>query len=205
MLKVKNIFKSFKNNANPILNNISFVAEKSTISAIIGSSGSGKSTLLQIISNINKPCKGKVLLNNINIENVKRTEIGMIFQNHNLLEDITIEENIAIPLLLTNLNSKDIDIKVKEIMNLFQINHIKDLYFNQISGGQSQRVAIARAVINNPKILIADEPTSSLDDKNSEIIMNAFTIARDTLGTTIIFSTHKKDNLLYADNIIKID
>lgn len=204
MLTVKKISKTF-DNYNYIVKDFSCSFSPSTITAIIGESGKGKTTILQMIGNMMPVTQGEVLLNNQNIANISKQEIGFIFQNHNLLKDITVRENIEIPLLLTNMPRKKINARVDEIIETFQIKSIADLYYNQISGGQSQRVAVARAMINNPKILIADEPTSNLDDTNNDIIMKALNIAKDKFKTIIIFSTHKKSNLIYADEIIKIE
>ncbi len=201
-IQIQNLSKTF-DGINYILKDISKNIALNNIVGVVGESGTGKTTFLQILGNIMQPSSGTILVDNVNINSLPASNIGFIFQKHNLLEDISVYENVEIPLLLTNKSPKTIQYEVEQILDLFHISHVKDLYYNQISGGQSQRVAIARAMISHPKILIADEPTSSLDSNNTEIILNAMRIAKKNFNTTIIFSTHKKENLVICDDVIK--
>ena len=162
------------------LNGVSIEIERDTFTAIVGTSGSGKSTLLNIIGGLDNPTSGDVIIKGKNISKIgkkdltvfRRRNIGFIFQEFNLIDNITVGENIAIPLTLSQkLGTKEIREKTVEYAKRLGIEDVVDKYPNECSGGQRQRAAIARALVNNPSIIVADEPTGNLDSKNSHELL----------------------------------
>ena len=203
-IKIKNLSKKYeKNKSIKVLNNISFNFESGKIYSIIGPSGSGKSTLLNLLSLIDNPTSGSIAISNNKIklnndpENdlIRAKKIGIIYQDKNLLPDFTALENVYLPnLLITNEKQKSIDIAKKLIKNLGmsgRINHFP----NELSGGENQRIAIARALINDPEIILADEPTGSLDFDNAKLIFKILFNLKSK-NRIIIFATH---NRYFAD------
>lgn len=196
---VKKIYSQFKNaKETEALKGIDLEVSKGEFVAIMGASGSGKTTLLNILAGIDSCTSGNVFIENNNISNMKkdelarfrRTNIGYIFQDFNLLDSMTIEENIALPLILENLEPKDIREKTKKIMGFLEISDLSEKYAYHISGGQKQRVAIARAVINNPNIIFADEPTGNLDSKSASNVMETLINMNEQLQSTILMVSH---------------
>ena len=179
---------------------------------IMGPSGSGKTTLLNAISTIDPPTKGKVLIEGKNIRKMGEIEIGdfrhqylgFIFQKFNLLENLTVFENIAMPLTIAKLNDKEIEQRVKVIAEKVGIDALLDKYPTECSGGQSQRVAIARALITNPKLIVADEPTGNLDSKNSHEILCLLKELNQKEGVTILMVTHDAMIASYAKRLLFI-
>lgn len=200
LLEVNNIYKSFDGKTN-ILKGISFELNKGDFVTIMGPSGAGKSTFLNCISTLDMPSSGSIFIHEKNlltmstneIANFRYQSLGFIFQNMNLLESMTIFDNIAIPLILDNVDSKIIKEKVLTIANQLDISKLLDKYPSMCSGGELQRAAIARAIINDPEILIADEPTGSLDTANSKTIMKIL-YDLNQKGVSIILVTH--DNIV---------
>ncbi|NMF06679.1 ABC transporter ATP-binding protein [Clostridium beijerinckii] len=193
------------------LNDVSFSVEKGEFVAIIGPSGSGKSTLLHMLGGVDRPTSGKVLVDNTDIYNLdetqlaifRRRQIGLIYQFYNLIPVLNVEENITLPLLLDGhkVDKKQFD-EIIKILNLEKrLNHLP----NQLSGGQQQRVSIGRALINNPAIMLADEPTGNLDSKNSSEIVDLLKIFNKTFNQTLIIITHDERIALQADRIISIE
>lgn len=179
---------------------------------IMGPSGSGKTTLLNILSGLDCITSGKVTIGGKDISKMKkddltlyrRQNIGYIFQDFNLLDSITLKENIALPLILDKKLPKEIDKKVSELMSFFGISDIADKYQYHISGGQKQRVAGARALVNDPVVCFADEPTGNLDSKSSKNIMTMLSEMNEKRGSTILMVTHDAFAASYCKRIIFI-
>tara|TARA_B100000925_G_scaffold138046_1_gene103392 strand:- start:713 stop:1372 length:660 start_codon:yes stop_codon:yes gene_type:complete len=202
MIRLKNISKSY--GSQKILDNISLDVKKGDFISIIGPSGAGKTTLLNIIGTIedfSASDKTELTLNDIDIHNLNDNEIsefrnkniGFIFQFHQLLPELNLEENIFLPSLIGKYSKSKYLKKVKDLANLLGIEKLLKKYPDSISGGERQRVAVARSLINGPKILLADEPTGNLDSKNEQIIMDLFKKLNKELGLTIILVTHNND------------
>ena len=202
MIRLKNISKSY--GSQKILDNISLDVKKGDFISIIGPSGAGKTTLLNIIGTIedfSASDKTELTLNDIDIHNLNDNEIsefrnkniGFIFQFHQLLPELNLEENIFLPSLIGKYSKSEYLKKLKDLAKLLGIEKLLKKYPDSISGGERQRVAVARSLINGPKILLADEPTGNLDSKNEQIIMDLFKKLNKELGLTIILVTHNND------------
>ena len=196
MIKVTNLSHYY--NKDLALKDINLEIKKGEFVSIIGESGSGKSTLLSVLSTLLKPSSGEVVYEDTNYKNIKnidnfrRENIGFIFQFHYLINYLSVKENINLA------NEKASKEEIFELLRLLGIENLIDKYPNEISGGQRQRVAIARAMVNNPKVIFADEPTGNLDSKNSLNVFDLFkTLAKK--GTTIIVATHDKNLALKTD------
>ena len=196
MIKVENLNHYY--NKDLALKDINLEIKKAQFVSIIGESGSGKSTLLSVLSTLLKPTNGEIIYESTNykdiknIDNFRRENIGFIFQFHYLINYLSVRENINLA------NEKATKEEVFELLKLLGIDNLIDKYPNEISGGQRQRVAIARAMINNPKVIFADEPTGNLDSKNSLNVFDLFkTLTKK--GTTVIVATHDKNLALKAD------
>ena len=210
MIELKNISKNFGN--QKILNNISLEVKKGDFVSIIGPSGAGKTTLLNIIGTIESfknSNDSQLKLNENEIKNLndnqlsdfRNKNIGFIFQFHQLLPELNLEENIILPAMIGNIPKKSYSNKANELAKLLGIEGILKKYPDSISGGERQRVAVARALINDPTILLADEPTGNLDSKNEQIIMNFFKKLNTEMGLTIILVTHNKNFAKISDKI----
>lgn len=213
ILKVENLVKKYGKGENEVIavNDVSLSVEKGEFVAIVGSSGSGKSTLLHLIGGVDRPTSGKVYiegkdiysLNSDELAIYRRRNIGIIYQFYNLLPILNVEENITLP---CELDGKKAD--KKKLDELLKILGLEDrrLYLpNELSGGQQQRVAIGRSLINNPAIILADEPTGNLDSKASEEIVNLLKESNKKYKQTIIMVTHNLDIAKEADRIIQIN
>ena len=210
MIELRNISKNF--GKQKILNDISLEIKKGEFVSIIGPSGAGKTTLLNIIGTIesfNNNNNSQLILNENEIKafndnqlsDFRNKNIGFIFQFHQLLPELNLEENIILPAMIGNVPKKSYSNKANELAKLLGIEDILKKYPNSISGGERQRVAVARALINDPTILLADEPTGNLDSKNEQIIMNFFKKLNTEMGLTIILVTHNKDFSKISDKI----
>ena len=214
VLEVKNIEKYYGNKSNltKAIDNISFDVEKGEFVGIMGASGSGKTTLLNCISTIDRVTSGKIVINGKDITTLKgnnlhkfrREELGFIFQDFNLLDTLTCYENIALALTIQRVNPKEIDKRVKKIADKLGIKNILKKYPYQISGGQKQRVASSRAIITNPKLILADEPTGSLDSKSARQLLEIFETLNNNLNATILMVTHDAFTASYAKRILFI-
>lgn len=212
MLELIKISKSY--GPQLILNNISLCIEENNLVSILGPSGSGKSTLLQIIGMLNPPDSGTISLNQITYDSIKPNELsqfrninlGFVFQFHNLLGEFTSEENIKMPLLIREpkLQEKDLEFFEMIIKKLGIENLMKKLP-SQLSGGEQQRVAVARALINKPKLLLADEPTGNLDNKNASNLYELFLELKSDWKQTIIMVTHNESLTKKSDKIIHLN
>jgi lipoprotein-releasing system ATP-binding protein len=187
--------------------------EEGSFNSIIGQSGSGKSTLLNIIGTLDKPTSGEVYINgkrtdsmNKNdLANLRNKTIGFIFQFHYLLPEFTAIENVLIPYMMSNPKpSKEIIERAEQLMNLVGLSKVKDNLASNMSGGQQQRTAIARALINNPKIILADEPTGNLDSESTENIYNILRDINEKFKTTFVIITHDRRIAEKTDRIIEI-
>lgn len=210
LIKVYDAFK--KSNAVKALNNISFQVEQGEFLGIMGPSGSGKTTLLNVLSGIDSATSGEVFINGENILKKKkddlalfrRRNVGFIFQEFNLLDSLTVKENIGFPLTLDKVKPKVIEAKVKELLDFLDISNVSDSYPYNISGGQKQKTAVARAIVTEPKIIFADEPTGNLDSKASKNIMETFRKINDEKNSTIIMVTHDPFAASFCKKIIFI-
>ena len=196
LLSLKNITKKFP--FTTVLNDIDFDLNYAESVALIGESGAGKSTLLQIAGLLDTPTQGTVTINGINtsqIKDDKKTEIrcktiGFVYQFHNLLPDFTAVENVMLPLLIAGISKKDANNHAKETLELVGLSDKACSTPKMLSGGEQQRVAIARAIAHNPQLIIADEPTGNLDNRNSEIVFELFLQIIKTQKTALLMATH---------------
>ena len=213
ILKVENLCKTYGKGENEVraVNNVSFKVEKGEFVAIIGASGSGKSTLLHLLGGVDRPTSGKVYidgkdiytLNNDNLAIFRRRQIGLIYQFYNLIPTLNVEENITLP---CRLDGKEVDKKrLEEVLNTLKLSNRKNHLPNQLSEGQQQRVSIGRAIINEPAIMLADEPTGNLDSKASEEVISLLRLSNKKFNQTVIVITHDEKIALEADRIITID
>ncbi|WP_250675579.1 ABC transporter ATP-binding protein [Paraclostridium ghonii] len=214
ILEVKNIEKYYgnKKNLTKAINNISFEVDKGEFVGIMGPSGSGKTTLLNCIATIDKVTTGSIKIDNKdittlsrkNIEKFRRENLGFIFQDFNLLDTLSVYENISLALSVIGVKGKDIDIEVKQVANKLNISDILNKFPYEISGGQKQRVASARAIITNPSLILADEPTGALDSKSSRILLESIANLNETLNSTIMIVTHDAFTASYCKRILFI-
>ncbi len=214
ILEVKNIEKYYGNKSNltKAIDNISFNIGSGEFVGIMGASGSGKTTLLNCISTIDRVTAGHIIINNQDITKLRGNklnrfrseELGFIFQDFNLLDTLTAYENIALALTIQKVNAKEIEQRVEKIASELGIEIILNKYPYQVSGGQKQRIASARAIITNPKIILADEPTGSLDSKSARQLLSTFVTLNQDLKATILMVTHDAFTASYADRIIFI-
>ena len=213
ILKVENLCKTYGKGENEVraVNNVSFKVEKGEFVARIGASGSGKSTLLHLLGGVYRPTSVKVYidgkdiytLNNDNLAIFRRRQIGLIYQFYNLIPTLNVEENITLP---CRLDGKEVDKKrLEEVLNTLKLSNRKNHLPNQLSGGQQQRVSIGRAIINEPAIMLADEPTGNLDSKASEEVISLLRLSNKKFNQTVIVITHDEKIALEADRIITID
>ena len=213
LLEIKNIYKNYiqGNMEVPVLKNINLSVEEGEYLAIMGPSGSGKSTLMNIIGCIDKPTSGTYMLDGQEINNLKDKElsfvrnkqIGFVFQTFNLMPRQSALENVALPLLYAKVPKRDRKKMCLEALDIVGLSERVNFKPTQLSGGQKQRVAIARAMVNQPKILLADEPTGALDSKSGIQVMKLFRELHER-GTTIIMITHSDEIAGYADRMVKI-
>jgi hypothetical protein len=213
ILRIENLNKIYGKGDNQVkaVDNVSFSVENGEFVAIIGASGSGKSTLLHLIGGVDRPTSGKVFiegkdiysLNDDNLAIFRRRQIGLIYQFYNLIPVLNVAENITLP---TKLDGRDVDEKrLDELLKTLGLEKRKYNLPNQLSGGQQQRVSIGRAIINEPALMLADEPTGNLDSKASEEIISLLKLSNKKYNQTVIVITHDEKIALEADRIITID
>lgn len=210
MYKLENIYKTYKGyeSDNHALNDIDLELEDGKVIVILGPSGSGKSTLLNILSGIDKPTKGKIFFNDIRLDklneeeltNYRKNNLGFIFQSYNLIPSLTVKENIELGSHLSNS-----PINMNEIIKKVGLEEHKNKYPYQLSGGQMQRVSIARAVSKNPSVLFCDEPTGALDEKTGKAVLELLQMVNKNYKTTIIIVTHNPSIALMAHKVIKMN
>ena len=213
ILEVTNLCKTYGKGDTMVkaLDNVSFSVEKGEFVAIIGPSGSGKSTLLHILGGVDVPTKGSVVINQTDISNLdetalaifRRGQIGLIYQFYNLIPILTVQENLTLPLLLDGRkpDEKQISTLVKRLGLENRLDHLP----NQLSGGQQQRVSIGRALVNNPALMLADEPTGNLDSENSKEIISLLRQFNKDFNQTVIIITHDEKIANSADRVITIE
>ncbi|QOY52870.1 ABC transporter ATP-binding protein [Candidatus Sulfurimonas baltica] len=200
MIELKNITKKYEINKNNIItaiDNINLSIKEGELVVLRGPSGSGKSTILSLIAALSKPTSGEVIVDKKRISKLsddfasdfRRDNIGFIFQKYNLLANLSVKENIILPLIPMNLHVDVIEQKLSRVLDMFHIEHKKDILVKNLSGGEQQRVAIARAYINEPKIILADEPTANLD-KNLSLAFIAILKELKAQGRTVVIATH---------------
>jgi putative ABC transport system ATP-binding protein len=213
ILRVENLTKIYGSGENRViaLDHVNFAIEKGQFVSIIGPSGSGKSTLLHILGGVDRPTEGKVYLNDQDVyarndEEMaifRRRQVGLIYQFYNLIPELTVEENITLPLLMDG-RKPDPKIVRELIHNLGLEQRVNNLPA-QLSGGQEQRVSIGRALITSPAVVLADEPTGNLDSKNSQEIVNLLKDSNRRYQQTLIVITHDEDIALQADRVLAIE
>lgn len=213
MIKVNNLEKIYRTEEieTVALNNVSFEIKEGEFVAMMGPSGCGKSTLLNIIGLLDDLDGGSYQFNNTEVAkfnerkraDLRKHNIGFVFQSFNLIDELTVFENVELPLMYTGVNSGDRKRIVDEVLDKIQIAHRRNHYPQQLSGGQQQRVAVARAVVNNPKLILADEPTGNLDSRNGNEVMQLLT-ALNEKGTTIIMVTHSEHDARFTHRIINM-
>lgn len=212
VLKLEHIQKYYgsKGNVTKAIQDISFSVQEGEFVGIMGASGSGKTTLLNCISTIDTVSAGHIYLNGTDMTEItekqiarfRRENLGFVFQDFNLLDTLTISENIALALTINRVPAGEIDGRVREIAGKLNITDILDKYPYQVSGGQKQRCACARAIINQPKLILADEPTGALDSHSSQMLLSAIQSINETLGATILMVTHDAFSASYANRIL---
>ncbi len=213
ILRVENLSKVYGTKENKVvaLDNVSFSVNKGEFVAIVGHSGSGKSTLLHLIGGVDRPTKGKVIiegndiytLNDDNLAIFRRRQVGLIYQFYNLIPILNVEENIVLPL---ELDGKKVDREeLNELLDTLGLTNRRTHLPNELSGGQQQRTSIGRAIITHPAIILADEPTGNLDSKASEEIMELLKLSNKKYKQTIIMITHNLELAAQADRVITIE
>lgn len=213
ILKVENLSKIYgeKDTKTVAVDNVSFEVEKGEFVAIVGTSGSGKSTLLHMIGGVDKPTSGKIEINGVNIYELdeakqaefRRREVALIYQFYNLIPVLNVEENMCLPIKLDN--KKVDENKLNEMIEKLGLKERRKNLPNELSGGQQQRVAIGRSLMQNPAILLADEPTGNLDSQNSKEIIELLKKSNKEYNQTIILVTHDEEIAKQADRIITIN
>jgi len=191
------------------LDKMSLEVKEHEFVAIMGPSGCGKSTLLNILGMLDNPTSGSFLFNGMEISkfneskrsDLRKANIGFVFQSFNLIDELTVYENVELPLVYNKIKSAERKRMVEEALKSVQLMHRRNHFPSQLSGGQQQRVAVARAVVNNPKLILADEPTGNLDSKNGLEVMQLLTSLNEK-GTTIIMVTHSEHDSRYAHRIV---
>lgn len=214
-IEVKNLNKSFKlgkNDEVKVLKNLNFTVKKSSFLSIMGPSGCGKSTLLYLLGGLDNPTSGVINVNGRDISTLKekekakmkRREVGFVFQFYNLVPNLTIEDNILLPLLMDGKKIKNYKEDLDNILNLVGLKEKRKMTPRELSGGQQQRVAIARALLFKPEIILADEPIGNLDSKTGESIMELFRDINKKFGTTIVQVTHAESAAYYGDSVLRL-
>lgn len=215
LLEVNNLKKVYTTRfgANQVtaLSNVNFSVEKGEYAAIMGESGSGKTTLLNILASLDKPTSGDVRLNGKSISTIKekkisafrRDNLGFVFQDFNLLDTFSVEDNILLPLVLSGMKYGEMEKKLKPLAQILEIEDILSKYPYEVSGGQKQRAAVARALITNPQLVLADEPTGALDSRSSDSLLNLFDYVNAS-GQTILMVTHSVKAASHAKRVLFI-
>lgn len=213
MIKTINLTKVFRTDEveTTALNNVSFEVKKGEFVAIMGPSGCGKSTLLNILGLLDNPSDGEYRFLGEDVASysekqrakLRKKNIGFVFQNFNLIDELNVFENVELPLIYLGMSSKERKAKVEEALEQMQIIHRKKHFPLQLSGGQQQRVAVARAVVANPGLILADEPTGNLDSAHGEEVMNLLE-SLNRNGTTIVMVTHSQRDAEYSQRIIRL-
>jgi putative ABC transport system ATP-binding protein len=213
MIQIKDLEKYYRTEEveTVALNKLSLDVGEGEFVAIMGPSGCGKSTLLNIIGLLDDPDGGSFKFNGIEVAGfnerkraeLRKRNIGFVFQSFNLIDELTVFENVELPLIYCNVPAAERKRRVENVLDKMQIMHRRNHYPQQLSGGQQQRVAVARAVVNNPKLILADEPTGNLDSSNGNEVMQLLTDLIE-LGTTIVMVTHSDHDARYSHRIVRM-
>jgi putative ABC transport system ATP-binding protein len=213
MIRTNNLVKIYQANEveTTALNKVNMEIAEGEFVAIMGPSGCGKSTLLNLIGLLDNPSKGELFFRNVEVSkfserkrtNLRKSNIGFIFQSFNLIDELTVFENVELPLLYLKMTASERKQKVEEVLDRMRIAHRRKHFPQQLSGGQQQRVAVARAVVTKPKLILADEPTGNLDSANGEEVMNLLTQLNEE-GTTIVMVTHSPSHAEYSHRIVQL-
>ena len=213
MIKISELEKVYRTEEveTVALNKLSFEVKQGEFVAVMGPSGCGKSTLLNILGMLDDPDAGSFIFNGTEVAHynerkradLRKNNIGFVFQSFNLIDELTVFENVELPLIYTGVKSADRKTRVEAVLDKVQIMHRRNHYPQQLSGGQQQRVAVARAVVNHPKLILADEPTGNLDSNNGNEVMQLLTELNEQ-GTTIVMVTHSEHDARYSHRIIRM-
>ena len=213
MISITNLEKYYRTEdvETVALNKLSLEVKEGEFVAVMGPSGCGKSTLLNILGLLDDPDGGSFLFNGTEVvdfnerkrANLRKRNIGFVFQSFNLIDELTVFENVELPLIYLGMKTGERKQKVEEVLDKIKIMHRRNHYPQQLSGGQQQRVAVARAVVNNPRLILADEPTGNLDSTNGNEVMQLLTDLNEQ-GTTIIMVTHSEHDARYSHRIIRM-
>ena len=211
MIAIKDLEKIYRTEEveTTALNKMQLEVKEKEFVAIMGPSGCGKSTLLNIIGMLDEANSGTYIFNGIDVSkynenkrsNLRKANIGFVFQSFNLIDELSVYENVELPLLYNNVKSSDRKRLIEQALENVQMMHRRNHFPSQLSGGQQQRVAVARAVVNNPKLILADEPTGNLDSTNGREVMQMLCSLNDK-GTTIVMVTHNEHDARYAHRIV---
>ena len=210
LVELKDVYKSYENGRIKALNGINLSIEEGEFVSIIGPSGSGKSTLLNMLGALDIPDSGLVkvagrdLQNSKNLNEFRAKQIGFIFQLHNLIPNLTCVQNIEIPMYTMGMSSRDMRKRALDLLDNVGLKDKADQFPNKLSGGERQRVAIARSLANNPSIILADEPTGSLDSKTGDKILKQLIKLHDEKNVTLVIVTHDMDVANQADRIVEV-
>lgn len=196
----------------PALRGVNLSIIQHTLTAVVGPSGSGKTTLLNLVGGLDRPTKGTIVVNEIDITKLnsrrlaeyRNKYVGFVFQTYNLLSYLTVLENVELPLTIMGVNSKERRKKALELLSALGLSAMVSKRPTELSGGEQQRVAIARALVNAPELILADEPTGNLDSKNAQIVVELFRKLVDDYGKTVIMVTHNIELTKYADVIVRM-
>ena len=214
MIELVNVTKVYKTGRFEViaLNNVSMKIEDGEFIAIMGPSGSGKTTLLNLIGCLDKPTKGKIIIDGIDtsqltdkqLTELRRDKIGFIFQQYYLIPTLTALENVELPMIFKGIPRSERIRRAKELLSLVGLEREMNRMPNELSGGQQQRVAIARALANNPSILLCDEPTGNLDRKSGKVVMDLIKKLNEERGVTVVLVTHDAEVARYAERVVRI-
>lgn len=210
LISLFDLVKEYEKGKIKALNGINLDIYEGEFVSIIGPSGSGKSTLLNMLGALDKPTRGKIFIDGIDLvkekdlSDFRRERIGFVFQLHNLIPNLSVFDNVQIPLLASNLSDKEMKQRANELIEAVGLIDKKKQKPNKLSGGERQRVAIARALVNNPSIILADEPTGSLDTKTGGMVLDVLRAMHDIYNVTLIIVTHDMEVASLADRIITI-
>jgi len=213
MISIRELQKTYRTEEveTIALDNLSLEVDKGEFVAVMGPSGCGKSTLLNILGLLDNADAGSFLFNGTEVSkfnerkraDIRKQHIGFIFQSFNLIDELTVYENVELPLLYLGINGRNRKIMVETVLHKMQIMHRRNHYPQQLSGGQQQRVAVARAVVNNPGLILADEPTGNLDSNNGNEVMQTL-MELNEQGATIVMVTHSEHDARYSHRIIRM-
>ena len=210
VLRTENVWKSYDDGAIDVLNGVDFHALKGETVALCGPSGCGKSTLLHLLGGLDEPDRGRISINSVEVNRhtsslrLLRHEIGFVFQLHNLIPDLTLEENCLIPTIAAGLPRQTALARLRDLTDRTGLGHRLNQRIQKLSGGERQRTALCRALMNKPHILLADEPTGSLDEKTSSVIFDLLLDVVAKEGVTLVMATHDRGLAQRCDRLVEM-